>query len=47
MSRFDGIVSREAWDRLVSDYREAGGEDADDRTLANLLREAVLEVEGE
>lgn len=47
MSRWDSMVSSGAWDRLVSDYRDAGGESADDFTLAELLRNHVREVEGD
>lgn len=44
--QWDRHVSAGAWDDLVRAYREAGGEDARDSVLANLLRETVQEVEG-
>lgn len=34
MSRYDSIVSAGAWTDLHDQYVEAGGEDADDNTLA-------------
>jgi hypothetical protein len=46
MSRYDSMVSAEAWDRLHDEYVRAGGEDADDHTLAEILRQQMIEVEG-
>jgi hypothetical protein len=46
MPRWDSLVSKEAWEDLVKQYREAGGEDADDHTLAEILRQKMIEVEG-
>lgn len=48
MSRFDSLVSAEAWERLVRDYEEILGEigSPTDVELANLLRETIYEVEG-
>ena len=45
-SRWDSLISARAWVELVALYRDAGGEDADDHTLAEILRQRVLEVEG-
>ena len=44
--RVDTIVSAGAWDDLKTQYDEAGGEDADDHTLAEILRRKMIEVEG-
>ena len=46
MSRWDTLVSSGAWEDLRREYREAGGEDADDHTLAEILRLKMIEVEG-
>lgn len=46
MNRYDTLISAEAWERLVTKYEEAGGEDADDHTLAEMLRSEMIEVEG-
>lgn len=46
MSRYDSMVSAEAWDTLTEEYAAAGGEAADDHTLAELLRQRMIEVEG-
>lgn len=46
MPRWDTLVSKEAWDDLAAQYREAGGEDADDHALAEILRRKMIEVEG-
>jgi hypothetical protein len=47
VSRWDSAVSAGAWSDLVARYREAGGEEASDFELAELLRQKVAEVEGE
>lgn len=44
---WDSIVSAGAWNDLVKRYREAGGEEADDFNLAEMLRQKMSEVEGE
>jgi len=44
--RVDTIVSAGAWDSLAEQYRAAGGESADDHTLAEMLRVRMIEVEG-
>lgn len=46
MGRFDTLVSAEAWNFLREQYEEAGGADADDHTLAEILRRRMTEVEG-
>lgn len=46
MSRFDSIVSAGAWEDLRDQYEEAGGEDASDHQLAEILRQKMIEVEG-
>lgn len=46
MVTWNTAVSAEAWDDLHDEYVDAGGEEAPDRTLANLLRQAMNEVEG-
>jgi hypothetical protein len=46
MSRWDSIISSAAWDDIVAQYRETGGEDADDHALAEILRLKMIEVEG-
>jgi len=46
MGRYDSIVSAGAWDDLVEQYNEAGGEKADDYDLAEILRRKMFEVEG-
>lgn len=46
MGRVDRIVSASAWDDLVEQYVEVGGEEADDHELAEILRRKMLEVEG-
>lgn len=46
MPGWDTMVSKEAWNSLVEEYREAGGEDADDYTLAEMLRQKIQAVEG-
>lgn len=46
VSRWDSMVSSGAWDDLAEQYEEAGGEDADDHTLAEILRRKMTEVEG-
>ena len=40
---WDKAVSAGAWEDLVE---KAGGEDADDHTLAEMLRLKMIEVEG-
>jgi hypothetical protein len=47
MTRWDSAVSAGAWNDLVKQYKEVGGEEADDFDLAELLRQKVREVEGE
>jgi hypothetical protein len=47
MARWDSVVSAGAWDDLVKQYKEAGGEEAGDFDLAELLRQKIREVEGE
>jgi hypothetical protein len=44
--KWDHLTSAEAWDGLVIAYEDFGGDDADDHTLAELLRRAISEVEG-
>jgi hypothetical protein len=46
MSDWDTLVSKESWEDLAKKYEAAGGEDADDHTLAELLRRKMIEVEG-
>lgn len=46
MSRQDTRISAEAWDDLRDEYIEAGGEDASDQQLAQMLRQKMTEVEG-
>lgn len=46
MNRFDSMVSRDAWESLVQEYDKAGGANASDNELAELLRNKMLEVEG-
>lgn len=46
MTRIDSMISAEAWDDIHDRYEEAGGEDADDHTLAEILRRKMIEVEG-
>jgi hypothetical protein len=48
MSRYDSIVSAEAWEGLVRDYRTLcdEGDDDNDFAVAELLREAIQRVEG-
>lgn len=45
MSRWDTAISAGSWDELVEQYNQAGGEDADDHTLAEILRRKMIEVE--
>lgn len=45
--RHDTRVSSEAWNALVEQYREAGGEAAPDHRLADLVRDKVYEIEGD
>ncbi len=47
MTRWDSAVSAEAWNDLVKRYREAGGSEASDFDLAEIVRQKVEEVEGE
>lgn len=47
MTLWDAAVSAAAWRDLVARYREAGGAEASDFELAELLRQKVEEVEGE
>lgn len=52
MGRFDGIVSAEAWERLVRRLTELRDEDdrdglLDDREIADVVRHEVFDVEGE
>jgi hypothetical protein len=44
---WDTAVSVGAWNDLVKQYRELGGEGGDDFELAELLRNKIAEVEGE
>lgn len=44
--RWETTICADAWDRLHTKYEEAGGEDADDHTLAEILRLEMIEVEG-
>lgn len=44
--RYDNLVSAGAWEDLTRQYRDAGGEEADDFTLAEILRRKMTEVEG-
>ena len=46
MTRWDAAVSSAAWNDLVKQYRELGGEEASDFELAELLRQKMTEVEG-
>lgn len=46
MSKHDGIVSAQAWEELRRQYEAAGCGDADDFDLAEMLRQAMQEVEG-
>lgn len=46
MPRWDTMVSAEAWEDLREQYDAAGGDGADDRTLAEMLRLKMIEVEG-
>lgn len=43
---WDTLVSAEAWQDLHHEYDKAGREDADDHTLAEILRKKMQEVEG-
>jgi hypothetical protein len=45
-TRAENIVCAAAWDDLAEQYEEAGGEDADDHDLAEILRRKMIEVEG-
>lgn len=45
-SRLDNLISAEAWNDLAEQYDKAGGEDADDHELAEILRRKMIEVEG-
>lgn len=45
-SRADTRVSAEAWDDLRDQYQQAGGEEAEDYELAEILRRKMIEVEG-
>jgi hypothetical protein len=47
VSRWDSAVSVEAWNDLVKLYQDAGGAEASDFDLAELLRQKIAEVEGE
>jgi len=47
VTRWDSAVSAEAWNDLVKRYREAGGDEASDFDLAEILRQKVAETEGE
>jgi hypothetical protein len=44
---WDAAVSAGAWNDLVRQYRELGGEEAGDLELAELLRNKISEVEDE
>lgn len=44
--RWEGIVMQQAWEDLADQYEEAGGSEADDHTLAEILRLKMIEVEG-
>jgi len=44
-SRYDSLVSAEAWERLVDGYRRL--DPSDDFAVAELVRLIVGEVEGE
>lgn len=46
MSRWDSMISAEAWDALAAKYVAAGGEACGDHELAEMLRLAMIEVEG-
>lgn len=46
VTRMDNLISAEAWNDLKTSYDAAGGEEADDHTLAELLRLKMIEVEG-
>lgn len=39
-------LSAEAWEDLHFQYKEAGGEEASDHDLAEILRKKMEEVEG-
>lgn len=45
-SKFDNLISAGAWNDLRDEYSQAGGEDADDFRLAEILRVKMNEVEG-
>jgi hypothetical protein len=47
MTRWDTAVSAQAWTELVRRYQQAGGEEASDFELAEMLRQKIAEVEGE
>jgi len=46
VTRWDSLISTQAWDRLMQRYQDLGAEDADDHDLAELLRQMAFEVEG-
>lgn len=46
MVTWNTAVSAEAWNDLHDEYVDAGGEAADDHTLAETLRTKMIEVEG-
>lgn len=46
MNRYETLMESEAWRELVSTVRDLG-KGATDRELANVLREAIYEVEGD
>lgn len=51
MSRFNSVISAEAWDSLVTALIQARGENEDetldDSEIAELVRNRIFEVEGE
>lgn len=47
MGDMDRMVSAGAWHELVERYKSAGGADASDEALAEILRQQMIEVEGE
>jgi hypothetical protein len=47
VTRWDSAVSAGAWNDLVKRYREAGGAEASDFELAEILRQKMEEVEGD
>ena len=53
MSRYDSLVSAEAWTRMVRrltelrDEDDRDGDDLDDYEIAEIVRNEVFDVEGE